>query len=79
MYLSELQECDELLSLLEETFDTCSCNRDELYWLFAVLRCLMNCPNNRLDCVPDNYRLNLWQYYMKLIIDRYKKRWYHYG
>lgn len=75
--MATLLECDELYTLIEDTFDTCASNREEIYWIITLLRGLMNIPNERLDYNPDNANLNLWQYQMHPILEKYKRHWHH--
>lgn len=70
-------ECEELYSLVEDTFDTCSSNREEIYWLICLIRGLLNVPNERVDYGVDNISINMWQYQLHPIIERYKRHWHH--
>lgn len=75
--MSSFLEDEELYDVIESTFDTCSSNREEIYWIITLLRGLMNIPNERQDYSVDNANLNLWQYQLHPILERYKKHWHH--
>ena len=72
---TEFQAEEDIADILEETFDTCSSNREEIYWLITVLRCFLNVRNRCTEPVKDNYALNMWQSQMFPIVERYKKKY----
>jgi len=74
---SNFWELEDLANLVEDTFDTCSSSREEIIWTICLLRGLMNVPNKRKENHPNNYHINLWQYQLHPIIEKYKKRWKH--
>ena len=49
--------------------------KDEIRWLISLLRGFMNIPNKRIEPVADNYKINLWQYQLHPILEKYKKKW----
>ena len=58
MIYSEYEAEQDLTNLIEETFDTCDSNKDEIRWLISLLRGFMNIPNKRIEPVADNYKIN---------------------
>ena len=72
-----LKEEDDLKDLLEYTFNMCTNNREELYWLVCILRGLMNIPNKNTMSTYDNQKINYWQYKLHPYIEKYKRRWHH--
>lgn len=72
-----LKEEDDLKDLLEYTFNMCTTNREELYWLICILRGLMNIPNKNNSAAYDNLQINCWQYKLHPYIEKYKRRWHH--
>jgi hypothetical protein len=66
---------EDIKTAIEDTFDTCSTNREEIYWLICILRGFMNIKNKRKEAVVDNYRINLWQYQLFPIIESIKRRY----
>lgn len=77
MIYTEQKEIEDLKNLIEDTFDLCTTNKEEIYWLICLLRGLLNIPNKRLETINENYKINLWQYQLHPIIEKYKKRWHH--
>jgi len=75
MWYNEFKAEDEIIELIEETFNKCESNKDEILWLIALLRGFMNIPNKCTEPVENNYRLNYWQYTLHPILEKYKKRW----
>jgi hypothetical protein len=75
MIYSEFQMEEDLADIIEDTFDTCSSNREEIYWLISFLRGIIGIKNKDKRTLPDNYKLNMWQYQMYLILDKYKHKW----
>lgn len=65
----------DLEILIEETFDLCITNRDEIYWLICLIRSFLNIPNKRVEPVVDNFRINRWQQQLHPIVEIYKKRY----
>lgn len=74
---SAYREEQALLDLIEDTFDLCTTNKEEIYWLISLLRGLMNIPNKRKEYCAENYKLNMWQYNLEPIIEKYKKQYHH--
>lgn len=66
---------EDLKVLIEETFDTCSTNREELYWIITLLRAFMRIGNKRIENKADVMQLNLWQYQMVPIVEQFMKKW----
>lgn len=77
MIYTKEQEYRELSELIEETFDFCASNKEEIYWLICLLRGFMNIPNKRTDYNSENFKINFWQYQLHPIIEKFKKRWKH--
>ena len=67
---------EDIQAFIEESFDICQTNREELYWLIAVLRGFMNIGNKRTDQKLDVYKLNYWQYILSPAIQRLKKKYW---
>jgi len=66
---------EDLKVLIEETFDTCSTNREELYWIIILLRAFMRIGNKRIENKADVMQLNMWQYQMVPIVEQFMKKW----
>jgi len=66
---------EDLKVLIEETFDTCSTNREELYWIITLLRAFMRIGNKRIENKADVMQLNMWQYQMVPIVEQFMKKW----
>lgn len=77
MIYTEFQEEQDLKDIIEETFDLCTTNKEEIYWLITLLRNFMQIPNKRTEFNKENYKLNLWQYNLYPIIEKYRKKWKH--
>ncbi len=75
MIYTDLQAEEDLMDLIEGTFDTCESNKDEIRWLICLLRGFMNIPNKRNEYHAENYKLNKWQYELHPILETYKKKW----
>jgi hypothetical protein len=60
MIYTEFQAEEDLRDIIEDTFDTCSSNKDEIRWLITLLRGFMQIPNKRHEISAENYKLNLW-------------------
>lgn len=67
---------EDIQNFLEESFDICRTNREELYWLISVLRGFMNIGNKRTEAKTDVYKLNYWQYILNPAIQRLKKKYW---
>lgn len=70
-------ELDELYTIIEETFDTCSSSREELYWLIAIIKILTNNSNKYTECTSDNAQINYWIYSLYPIIENWKRKYHH--
>lgn len=66
---------EDIKVLIEETFDTCSTNREELYWIITLLRAFMRIGNKRTENKADIMQLNMWQYQMVPIVEQFMKKW----
>ena len=66
---------EDIKAVLEETFDTCSSNREEIYWLITILRAFMKIPNHNTSTNSDNLQLNMWQYQIVPIVEQLIKKW----
>lgn len=66
---------EDMMNIIEESFDKCISNREEIYWLISLLRCFMNIKNKRTESNKDNFQLNLWQYEMFPKIERFKRKY----
>lgn len=77
MIKTEFAEEQDLTDLIEDSFDLCMSNKEEIYWLICLLRGFMNIPNKRTEYNIDNFKINAWQYKLYPIIEKYKKKWHH--
>lgn len=77
MIPSKNKELEDLENLIEDTFDLCTTNKEEIYWIICLLRGLLNIPNKCIETTNENYKINLWQYQLHPIIEKYKKRYKH--
>ena len=75
MIYSNYKKEEELKQIIEDTFDTCENNRDEIRWLISIIRSLIRVPNKITRPIPETYKLNLWQYQLNPIIQNYFKKW----
>lgn len=75
MIYTEFQKLEDLTDIIEETFNTCDSNKDEIRWLISLLRGFMDIPHKRKEYCAENYKLNLWQYQMYPIIKNFRKKW----
>ena len=75
MIYSEYAMEQELKTIIEDTFNTCESNRDEIRWLISILRAICHIPHKRTEYKAENYKLNLWQYQLDPIIKHYYKKW----
>ena len=66
---------EDIKCIIEETFDTCLSNREEIYWFITLLRAFMRLPNKNTVLSADNMQLNKWQYEMVPIIEKFMKKW----
>ena len=71
------KELDELYEVIEETFDTCSSSREEVYWLVAILKLFLNSPNKYTQLTVDNTQSNYWMYTLYPIIEGWKTKYHH--
>ena len=76
-YMFNPEELDELYEVIEETFNTCSSSREELYWLIAIIKILANNSNRYTDCTPDNAQINYWIYSLYPIVENWKQKYHH--
>ena len=77
MIRTEFVEENDITDLIEDTFDLCISNKDEIYWLICLLRGFMNIPNKRTEYCVENFEINKWQYQLHPIIEKYKLKWKH--
>ena len=66
---------EDIKSILEDTFDLCKSNREEIYWLITILRAFMKIPNKEKKMSIDNMHLNEWQYNIIPIVEQLMKKW----
>ena len=66
---------EDIKCIIEETFDTCLSNREEIYWLITLLRAFMSLANKNTVLSADNMQLNKWQYEMVPIVEKFMKKW----
>ena len=66
---------EDIKCIIEETFDTCLSNREEIYWLITLLRAFMRLPTKNTVLSADSMQLNKWQYEMVPIIEKFMKKW----
>ena len=71
------KELDELYEVIEDTFDTCSSSREEVYWLIAILKLFLNSPNKYTQLTPDNAQINYWIYSLYPIVEGWKMKYHH--
>ena len=70
-------ELDELYTIIEDTFDTCSSSKEEVYWLIAILKIFLNSPNKYTQLTPENAQINYWIYSLYPIIEGWKTKYHH--
>lgn len=75
MIYTNFEAEEDIKEIIENTFDTCENNRDEIRWLISILRGFMRIKHKRLEQNPETYKLNLWQYQLDLILKKYYKKW----
>ena len=66
---------EDLKTLIEDTFDSCTTNREEIYWLISLLRGLMRQESKETVNNAENVHLRAWQYQMAPAIERFLKKW----
>lgn len=66
---------EDLKTLLEDTFDLCKSNREEIYWLISIFRAFMKIPNREIKMSVDNMHINEWQYNMVPLVEQFMKKW----
>jgi len=66
---------EDIKDILEDTFDLCKSNREEIYWLITIFRAFMKVPNKEKKMSIDNMHLNEWQYNIVPIIEQLMKKW----
>ena len=71
------KELDELYEVIEDTFDTCSSSREEVYWLIAILKLFLNSPNRYTQFTADNMQINYWIYSLYPIVEGWKTKYHH--
>ena len=71
------KELDDLYTLIEDTFDTCSSSREEVYWLIAILKLFLNSPNKYTQLTADNAQINYWIYSLYPIVEGWKTKYHH--
>ncbi len=71
------KELDELYEVIEDTFDTCSSSREEVYWLVAMLKLFLNSPNKYTQSTTDNAQINYWMYSLYPIVEGWKMKYHH--
>lgn len=71
------KELDELYEVIEDTFDTCSSSREEVYWLVAILKLFLNSPNKYTQYTADNAQINYWMYSLYPIVEGWKTKYHH--
>lgn len=76
-YIPSFNELNELYEVIEDTFDTCSSSKEELYWLIAILKLFLNSPNKYTKYSVDNMHVNYWMYSLYPILEKYKQKWHH--
>lgn len=75
--IPSFKELDELYEVIEDTFDTCSSSREEVYWLIAILKLFLNSPNKYTQLTTDNAQINYWMYSLYPIIEGWKIKYHH--
>ena len=71
------KELDDLYTIIEDTFDTCSSSREEVYWLIAILKLFLNSPNKYTQYTADNAQINYWMYSLYPIVEGWKTKYHH--
>lgn len=76
-YIPSFKELDDLYTIIEDTFDTCSSSREEVYWLIAILKLFLNSPNKYTQFTTDNVQINYWMYSLYPIVEGWKAKYHH--
>lgn len=76
-YIPSFKELDDLYTIIEDTFDTCSSSREEVYWLIAILKLFLNSPNKYTQLTADNAQINYWIYSLYPIVEGWKTKYHH--
>lgn len=71
------KELDDLYTIIEDTFDTCSSSREEVYWLIAILKIFLNSPNKYTQTTAENAQINYWIYSLYPIVEGWKAKYHH--
>lgn len=66
---------EDIKDIFEDTFNTCTSNREEIYWLISILRAFLKTGNKNTSLNIDNMQLNSWQYQIVPIINKLLKKW----
>jgi len=66
---------EDIKDIFEDTFNTCTSNREEIYWLISILRAFLKTGNKNTSLNVDNMQLNSWQYQIVPIINKLLKKW----
>ena len=74
---ASFKELDELYTVIEDTFNTCSSSKEELYWLIAILKLFLNSPNRYTQLTADNAQINYWIYSLYPIVEGWKTKYHH--
>ena len=74
---ASFKELDELYTVIEDTFNTCSSSKEELYWLIAILKLFLNSPNKYTQLTADNAQINYWIYSLYPIVEGWKTKYHH--
>ena len=77
MIESEFFDEEDLAELIESTFDVCTNNKDELFWLVSMIRGLLSIPADRTTLNKNTIKLKYLQYRLHPIIESYKEKWGH--
>lgn len=66
---------EDIKNILEDTFNLCRSNREEIYWLITIFRAFMKVPNKEKKMSIDNMHLNEWQYNIVPIVEQLMRKW----
>lgn len=66
---------EDIKNLLEDTFDLCKSNREEIYWLITLLRGFMKIKHKNIFFSPETMQLREWQYKLTPLIEKFLKKW----
>lgn len=75
--IPSFKELDELYEVIEDTFNTCSSSREEIYWLIAILKLFLNSPNKYTQLTKENAQINYWIYSLYPIVEGWKTKYHH--